>query len=1377
MSPKPRKILEKSEFCLRALMCQHSFKPVTEFELLRKKTVDHVLHEYHAKRVMDEETYNLELSQDGVLVTFSKPIASIADIANELVRICKSGAIVPQHATDDWEAFIFHIADQVPARGQELEKIAAFVQFMQECCFNTTNDIQAIGVEYFPELKETHGRSKHHLTERYLLTDSDVDSLSLNETTFANPTGNIKGKYVFLKGKPKLQPSSKDYEIDDLFRKRMSKQLLDVIFSHFQPERYYNRAVLDEMSFRLTLERIKARITPPPQFILPKFKVSRIQVKPDADRKEKGVDGNEIWKQADPGKSNAQEVKTQEDVANGMQHLNECLVDYIKKTESTPGADMKPQVNWSWYIEAQIGMGKTSLAYALFSHCYELYMKNEVAPILIKAKDISGTKFKDIFYKDFKNETDFIESMRSSCKIFKRKMVFIVDGLDEIDDSKIQSAVISNCAELASDNVFIVITSRPFESIRVQATKEFKAISIAELEYASIVSAANLGLTDAIIDTYYLFSAILDPLSNSIISYLKTPMLLPCLVPLFQIDEKGERPIVKKVPLTSMELLDRFYIALLDHAKGSGAIPRKITLDEIIRAGVNIASRVATGKKLDASLSIEYDLLRSAGLIIGNADAPEFMHDIIKQDMTARAIAEGNTELRPSVIFKIINQNPSIGEQAISHACKLNTIKGEQFDVFEALYDDNGLNLSKLKALTWRARGKGPTPAIDYYYKEYLQGMKKKGRHSEAFEIIGVLFPEFESLLLERGYLKFFYNDGISEGNIKRFLEVLASGKVHADSTWILGHDDGGMWLRVALLARDPLPLILDACPGVILKHLDLALIDILFPAQSKDFFKKYLLKMLASATQEQFLEVLRDLLRYQNAFPKISSLSSDQRLKIILFLKNIFDKLDRFFRPESGITEILKDIIPLTYAHNDLFHFFLEFFINQRDKGATSLYLSANKEVVQKIIDNFSFEEQFMEFNHKFVSVLLESEELMKSVINRTDNTDILAYIYEAFLFNNWSKKPKANEESFKKDIAIKLKQLLRDNPDTAGNYSELLVKGLYRYKHPAMKHRQIDCMTVWIEPEDIEQLVATRAESRSHRLIEFTPEAKSAILKKVIKFQDLSILDYYHVIGWPFLDFLRNEFSTFKTFFDELLKVYDPVEKIGQLIRNETRMASFEACLWKFVLDYCDRNEDFPGIIIESFTSIPMPDDIKKQILSSDSLSEKFLKLTILPNMHETVRCFYDEVIDVKSDIFKKQLSSELSGYSQDRFLIGRAFLRYDTYRDTFLRYPEQYIRFVDERIPVLGEERLLKNDQFLTDCVEMLSKYGYRYISLDHPLYAAIKSYLEREPQKASYKELYGVFLPRSPVSWLDSVRIEQHRSKEKLEGLGIDVDSIP
>lgn len=1376
MTPKSNNTKgNKVRFGLAALMYEHAYQPQAEFNIERAKTVDRAAHEYHAIRIIEEDKFELKLFQDGVEVKFQKTIGMINDIVDELVAIYKEANITPPLEPSGWEGIVEYVADQCPKCKPQLERIAAFVQAMQECCFNTSADLNEIAEEY-----GLCGKSNYHFTERYVIQDSKyVVPSSFSKYTFPNPAGHINAQYLFLYREPKLAQSPMDADIQTLFYIYMTNLFKGLFYQHFQSQKNYSPALLDEMAFRSSLERFQDHVpTIPGKYITQAFKITRFEESKKDDGK-KGVD-----KKEDEKKEEA--TKLPDTVPDGLAYLIKCIEEYISETDNAPDAKRGMKKERAWLVEGQIGTGKTTLSNALFNHLFEMYKKFTLIPILVQAKNINGTSFTDMVEKDFKNDVKFIESMRLSCKIFKRKIVIIVDGLDECKDGKTRAGIIQNCMELARDNVFVVATSRPVDEFRGSMVKTMGTISCAELNYTGIDNMLKLGSSNTLeIYPEIIFETIMDIGSRNVFYALKTPMLLPCIEPFFAIDADGVRGIMKEIPFTSSMLLDRFYSVLMEHAKESGALPRNTSLDDIISAGKNVAACICLDKNIRADQSPDVDLLLQTGLVIGSIESPSFMHDIILQDMIGRAIASGEPDLAATDVFSIIKKNPRVGEAAIEHGAKFGTLNDKQFDLFEYLYDDNSFALSRLKALVWKARDKGPTPVLAHFFGELMK-MEKQSRGyrwsfaDEAFTALGIVFPEYELNLIDHSEFMYCARFGISDVNIPYYIEKLADeiDKDEEDPPRERIRD----WINIMVKSSDPLKNIMAACPAIILNYLEMHLIAFLFPGASKTFFKHYFSKIVSVDNNNvlgSFINVLDSFiintLHAPNFFPDLAQLSEETRKKVIASVFTWLEGEKRLFYTENRpVFQILETIMPYVTEDNNLLSFLSFYYLKWGKSEFITQYYEKNKHVFTRLANLFSFKKESRDLDDMFVDVIKSSYPLARMAIDAINDVDVLAYLYESCsaIKPDPSKITESAREELLHEIFKKIKQILNTDPARKNQYLHLIQEGTYLINIPDEDIKEEMYIEPWIDQDDLDVVLS----DEKHHSWKLTPEAQDLLWRRILESRDFDQLFHFKIsIERVIFRMFKFFGDLFEDFFNEMLQSSSPASFIKSIVSKERRVPSFEAGFWTMCIQILSKDDSFPDEELEFFNNLPLPLSVEQAILATESLQLNYLKTFEAAEMHMSLFTFYEALIDANPERFGMILAEKLarSSYPNNTWVITRGLIRYNMYRDIFVKHEGALYTYIEyHELP----DTLYSNEQFMTDLLQYMSKREYYFPRDNSRLNEKIKVFLASKPNNPQFMRLYHNFIPAKPITWLSIIKDDQERSKQELEKLGIDLDDL-
>ena len=138
----------------------------------------------------------------------------------------------------------------------------------------------------------------------------------------------------------------------------------------------------------------------------------------------------------------------------------------------------------------------------MFSKLAKKYNSNASSPIplIIFANDIIGAEFRYMIEKDYREHSEFINATRKSTKLKYRKLVVIIDGLDECKSGQIQT-LLREVKDLICDNVYVILTTRPIEDIINLVNKEIPKTQRIELVSKKEIDWSLVGFPSSI-DTY-----------------------------------------------------------------------------------------------------------------------------------------------------------------------------------------------------------------------------------------------------------------------------------------------------------------------------------------------------------------------------------------------------------------------------------------------------------------------------------------------------------------------------------------------------------------------------------------------------------------------------------------------------------------------------------------------------------------------------------------------------------------------------------------------------------------------------------------------------------------------------------------------------------
>lgn len=1357
MSPKANIKLKKATFVYRVLDLQHASaknasSPVC-FSFHRERGLDGSPHEYTVEKGVREKKFVFTFTQDGEKVKLPKSIYYLDDVINWLWEKYNAVGLIPSTSHENWESYFEDLRDRDKQEQEMIERIAAYIHLLQECCLNTSNDVKAIAGRYFEEMGEK-------LSPHFIDRDVGKDPIIIMEPSkeVDDPLNRGKLTWYYVDPDRKQESKSMDKEIKGMFPDRMNDYFVERFREKFPSPKTYSQVVLDEYALLLNIKRVDENL-PSPDRLFP-FTIAQ-------------DGGNKIQEE-------------------GLMFFKNQITRYL---DPEPGSDQAGEKTADkehghvWLVEAPGAMGKSTLAFELFKYLSSEYQRTGwgTVPVLIHASIVRGKEFVHVLGDVFKDNLDVITTIRHSCRAGKRRMICIVDGLDECENDSTRKKLIDHCKSLQADNVFLIMTTRPDGLITRQVTETLQSVNRITL------GCSDIFLKDKRIPQHLrALPYLLDVLFpyHDFPQSIHTPLLQAEIDTLLIPINEGVFPYARLYPVSLSKLIMIFYEVSLAHSKMKGSLPKDKPVDEIIEAGMVVAMDLLEGGRLTTT-SKEKDLLVNAGLLTKTYKDVQFIHDIILQDMAARAIAFHEPRFPDDKVFNVIKRRPSIGMHAVRMGIESNKITDERFDLFEHLYDDNGCDFSKLKAHVWKARGIGPTPLMELAFQKYCEIWDARYNDDQEFfqqeschvdvdwlsilHSIGVSCDAYENEMLERKEWDYFDCFPASAGNVARYLTIHPTTR---DGGWSIRP-----WFHSILALRDPWTVLIEACPRVLVTVPELMLVDVLHPDKSKVFFQRYFATILATNNNEIIRTYLSNAFHYPPAFPDLSRLTREERQAFTPVACDLFEQRKQYTSNEE-IAKVLFHIASDTTNEHDLYQV-IETLAYMKERSNT--FLLDDRGTFTKILKRVSSTNDIMVIYFYNLLPHLNTQSMEFAI----DVVDDISLVYLMLVRLTEKQDP---EEDLLKRVSNKMKMMLKGGPDHEEIYRVFLSHGQVEPDADFLRplEKKLHCSSlfrprpfpVWPTIDEIEWLIEEPDRNkRGYIHLRFTMPVKDHLTRLMCKQGGFSLMHEFsdflevgkeglHQLSW-FLRAVDESKDAFKPFLEEIMVHDEPWMQLKGVLAGEISSSAFEKGYWSSLVSLL-RGPDMTSyripVLLDMFKEWSIPDHLREEFTASEEMIEAFLKMPMMPGRHESWRQLYHELLSTHPDLGLKVLEWVLAnkgGHPDFAHKIGMFLANYDVFRPVlkeWLRFHKQDVKEYMRETP-----EAIKNDRFVEDY--LVDRGDIWELNKVNPL--AVKTFLEKNKSNPRYWSYQASYQEMEPIAWLAELSTEQERCKASLERAGVDV----
>lgn len=1360
MSPKARDKIQKSTFVYRTLDCQHASvkhgETPVHFSFQRERGLDGSAHEYSVRKELKDRKFEFILTQDGNKVEFPRPVYFLEDVVAWLVERYEARGVTPPSGDSDWESVFATLRDHDKQNQVSIEHYASYVQLLQECCLNTSVDVQAMAKRYFDEIGE---KLDDHFIDRYIKNDTRINKME--SKNIDDPLKRGKLTWYFLDPDREKEATSMDEAIKGLFRVRMNELFFGQYLPRIPAVASHPQAVLDEYMLLMNVKRVNESLRLPATLF--PFKIALDDEKQQKQLPDEGM----------------KFFKTQ------ITHYLDSKAD-SKHDEASAAGNLTGQ---SWLVEAPIATGKSTLASAVFKHLSAEYQRTGWGnvPLLVRASEIRGKDFSHFLGDVFKENVGLVNVIRQGCRAGKRRMVCIVDGLDECTDPSIRRRVIDQCKGLQADGVFLILTTRPDELTRRQASEALSGLRVIRL------GCSDIFLKDPLIPQHLKNAPdLVDAMfpSGDFPLPIKTPLLQAEIDKLFIPDKDGRFPYASLYPVSMNKLIQIYYEVTLDHSKMVGRLPGSKALAEIIEAGMAVAIDLLDEKQTTKT-SPDRDLLVKAGLLEKTTSSVRFIHDLFLIDMAARAITTREPRLPDARVFNMIKRKPDIGMFAVRMALEKGTVDDTRFDLFEHLYDDNVGMFSRLKALVWKARGKGPTPLMETAFREYMAWPDAQEIYSNVdwlsiLDTIGVSCDSFELAMLERKDFDFFKHIPVSSKNVAPYLAILAAHENRALSSSDFGEIRS--WFHGVLGMADPITFLIEECPPILLRITELALVEIMHPGKSKVFFQQYFQKIFNERDDDVVKSYIINTIYYPPAFPDFSRLPRDFHGRAASIAHTIISQWGKPIPESNMFLELFR--LGLHATEDFVFYDTLKVLAGL---GASHLngLLAKNEETFNEILSRaFSINGWLVQWFRPFVRSLDQAH--LHRTIDAIDDPGFL------FLMLDMLHEKNNSDDDMLRPLSDKLKNMLKNDQSTQEAYDTFLSRGMIDqavgFLEPLSGIIQQYLIPrnnpypVWPSVTEVEQiLLHSIDEKRELYHLRLTMAVKNHLIRKMCKSGDFSPTDRFsnlfeidkersHSVYWFIRAYFRSN-DAFKPFMTGLMEQDEPWTHLKMVLEGDTISKAFDEACWTSFLSFLRSPESERGKavwLVEGMKGKMFPQDVREKIAASTESIETFLKQPIPLDHHHTWSEFYKGLISDHPGVGKKVLEWLLD-YDPTR-------TRFPSNISCFLEYYEYFRPIFKNNFHYLTKNSfppgyltkisfppgIFKNDDFLEDCIE---SGEIDNISTVHQ--HTVETFFEKHKEDPRYSYYQPLFNQQKPIAWLAELSKEQERCKASLARAGVDV----
>ena len=480
---------------------------------------------YFGVRSLKDRKFEFRLKQDRIDNNIStKTEVSFDTIVGEVNVVSDEKCSASRDK--DWETYFRQLGYVSLDLKPELEILAAWLDFYTRAGWTTRQDLSKILEYKFPD------SSPKKLAENFLYAKNNDE---IKEEGIKSINTKENPKTLVLTSNISDLSKMKENEIYNLFRRRTSELFKERIANIDIPISSPENHLVLETSFR---EQLKTQI----------------------DRLYK-----KIPKEIESQYGNlSNDNKTNPEVFKLKDYLFKTIEAYAVDTEAK--GVTKP---YCFLIEAPIGMGKTTFSIDLFTDLAEKYYSRPLNPIplIVFTGDVKGQDFQDLIEKDYREHLEFIKSIRNSTNMKSRKLIVIIDGLDECRRSTLIPPILDVVKELISDKVFVVLTSRPIEDItsqvnkKIPETKTINLVSKKEIDWSLVGFPSSSRGRKRYIEDFFEYASIIESIQSPLFINLMNGFLSQC----GKISKKWLTD--PKFPITLNRMLIEFYKRLRKHMR------------------------------------------------------------------------------------------------------------------------------------------------------------------------------------------------------------------------------------------------------------------------------------------------------------------------------------------------------------------------------------------------------------------------------------------------------------------------------------------------------------------------------------------------------------------------------------------------------------------------------------------------------------------------------------------------------------------------------------------------------------------------------------------------------------------------------------------
>lgn len=1352
-------------------------------------------------------------------------ITNANQIADKIVDFYKTYRNIIPKKSNSWKTYLKDMYNSgVPEYKNKAEILFAWLNTIEHIGLISTNDLISLVEKEF--YKENEDENKF----RKRISNINSEWIKKGEITKSDITPKDwvfdysgKSQILFLnESKIDLTPR-KCQNIQLICESYLTDQINNIIFSQLKEKTGNFESNIGEKNFQIDLRAfLNENIKVPDNYIPAQYKLTEPSPKIKSNQ-DSSTNSKNTTNSTQSSKNQNTFQRQSRDI---LDFFHNQIDEYCKDIDSNSDRKYKDNL---WLIVNEIGMGKSTIVKLIFKTLAENYLKkDDTIPLFISAATIRGTDFNDLVEKNFVDDIPFLNFIQDACSIKKRKMVIIIDGMDEIIDSYIRNSILQLIIKLARKQIFIILTSRPVYQIKDKILEHTDQRFIS-IEYSLDDMKTNLGFP-----TYLPYMDLLSILKvifqmDNIHIFFLNPLYIGLIKDFINKDS-----LLKDIPVPYHKVMEVAYSKLLKYQRSKNAPTAigDITVENIIKWGEKVACNLRLGRKLN-DLEYEIGQLRNIGLLIGDVDNPIFSHIIFQNDLIARAIADENYPISHDDVYHLImEQNISyipIGINAIEIAKNNKTLKNSKFKVFEYLFDDNMLNFTKIKAKYWKEIGKGVTPFVKELIDNFIGEKHTIENALELLHKIGENYPEFEQLLIEKKDIKNLIELGFTYQNFERVFKLLnEESPIGKTDTY----DDGipSIIFRYILQNPNKFDKLLSLSPKYIPSAGQLYLLFQRFPEETDLFYEKLILLLYEKEKERKFNHWQYSFLIHH--FPR--HILWNDHLELGKYLLNVFvndgimlrGNIFPYLKELSNFREFIYGMFKVIMYENDnklidqilrnlyIYDFdnLLIFLLNNPENFKKMLKLDDSKHgdnLLRSILDKVTFNRDLFEFiiqNSDDIKILEIISSKISSIINNYQN-----YTSDEKLTCSINELSEVQQK-----ISIKYRSLISNDENfitdrwlnLSGNNIAVILT-LEDIQNPKFINnhnfwRSINAYSFTIEAQrfiiqNFFRLLRDSPEGKisSEYILEdsetqITPELiiNGLFHRLIFTYKKASL---YKRFIW---DIVEKNSTIFSDFIQSILNSKTP-EIIIQNILNKSNMEQkFIDGFWKFIkktmyeISKSKENDIRPQLtqlsdVLQDFPSLGIPNWLKKDILTDDNLIYVFIQIPVSQDTSNRFISLLQEIIEKKHDLVKKVILQILKANKNHLFyykdLLKEILNKIEFYDNIFSEDIDFSQIFYYNILTESILKKLIRNKKFLNYLFYNNNPYNFMWYEinaklpqLDEDIQDFFKQYLMEHAKDQKLMALFREHFPNYPIKWNTTIQNESDHNINQLENMGIDPD---